>query len=450
MILDLDVPCHIWAVITENSVNAEAFYPFFLQNPQICTDSRQIEPGCLFFALQGENHNGNLYATEALEKGAVRAIVDDPNIRLNDQMILVDNVLGFLQSLALHHRKQLNIPVVAITGSNGKTTTKELVKSVLRQQYHTIATSGNLNNHIGVPLTILKADQTTEMLVVEMGANHPGEIRDLCHLALPTHGLITNIGKAHLEGFGSLEGVKKAKGELFEFVAATDGVFFLNHDDYQLIDLVDSYPTCSYGTREPCQIRIRLTQSIPTLRVLWLNPGESGPISISSHLSGDYHLSNIGAAIAVGHHFGLDPDRVATGIESYVPDNMRSQWIDTGRNRVLLDAYNANPTSMEAAIRLVVSMDSQNCLLILGDMFELGTTSSKEHWELLSLIDKLGLEQVMLVGKEFDRFREEFPFMFFKTFELLQDFLKDFGPTDSLILVKGSRGMRMERVVPYL
>jgi UDP-N-acetylmuramoyl-tripeptide--D-alanyl-D-alanine ligase len=262
--------------------------------------------------------------------------------------------------------------------------------------------------------------------------------------------LITNIGKAHLEGFGSLEGVKKAKGELFEFVAATDGVFFLNHDDYQLIDLVDSYPTCSYGTREPCQIRIRLTQSIPTLKVLWLNPGESGPISISSHLSGDYHLSNIGAAIAVGHHFGLDPDRVATGIESYVPDNMRSQWIDTGRNRVLLDAYNANPTSMEAAIRLVVSMDSQNCLLILGDMFELGTTSSKEHWELLSLIDKLGLEQVMLVGKEFDRFREEFPFMFFKTFELLQDFLKDFGPTDSLILVKGSRGMRMERVVPYL
>jgi UDP-N-acetylmuramoyl-tripeptide--D-alanyl-D-alanine ligase len=426
------------------------FYNLFLQYPQICTDSRKVEPGCLFFALRGDHHDGNQYAAQALEQGAVYSVVDNPELAPGKQMILVDDVLRFLQELALHHRRQLQVPVVGITGSNGKTTTKELVHSVLKQQFRTIATAGNLNNHIGVPLTILRADPSTEMMVVEMGANHPGEIRDLCRIALPTHGLITNIGKAHLEGFGSLEGVRQAKKELYDHLTASNGIVFLNGDDQQLVTLMGGYPAKTYGLGSGCFVRMGITSSVPTLEVEWLNPPQAKKVKIPTSLSGDYHLPNIGAAVAVGNSFGMDPEQIATGIASYVPGNMRSQWLDTGRNRIFLDAYNANPTSMEAAIRLIAGMESRHRVLILGDMLELGEVSGKEHRELLNLVASLGMDQVLLAGAEFALFSDDFPFQFFTQTGLLEEYLRNNPVSGCLILVKGSRAMTLERVVDYL
>ncbi|MFO7616834.1 MAG: UDP-N-acetylmuramoyl-tripeptide--D-alanyl-D-alanine ligase [Bacteroidales bacterium] len=426
------------------------FYKLFLQHPQICTDSRKVESGCLFFALRGDHHDGNQYAALALENGAAYAVVDQSEVMIGNRMILVDNVLRFLQELALHHRRQLRIPVIGITGSNGKTTTKELIHSVLKQEYRTIATTGNLNNHIGVPLTLLRADQSTEMLVVEMGANHPGEIRDLCRIALPTHGLITNVGKAHLEGFGSLEGVRQAKKELYDFLIGSGGRVFLNGDDPQLSTLAGGYPACTYGSGKECDVRIALAASLPALELEWLNARPEGPLRIPTHLSGDYHLSNIGAAIAVGKSFGMDPQMIAAGIASYIPGNMRSQWLETDRNLIFLDAYNANPTSTEAAIRLIARMEGRKRILILGDMLELGEASDKEHSDLLNLVLKLGFGQVFLVGSHFFQLRNDYPFQFFSETGLLEEHLREDPLAGCLILVKGSRAIALEQVVDYL
>ncbi len=435
-----------WKII----LNPQDFYKIFLQYQQICTDSRKVQPGCLFFGLRGDVHNGNDYAAAALQQGCVLAVVDDPKVVKSDQYLLVEDSLVFLQELAAFHRSKLNAPVIGLTGTNGKTTTKELINNVLKQKYRTIANSGNLNNHLGVPLTLLRADHSTEMIIVEMGANHPGEIRTLCQIARPTHGLVTNIGKAHLEGFGSFEGVRQTKRELFDFLKDTGGTVFINSDDPTLTGLIGDYPTVTYGSSNNSAVRGTGIISTRFLDVRWENPGDGIPAEIQTHLTGTYNLHNILAAVAVGVFFHVSPSQIVYGLESYKPDNLRSQWEQTARNSLLIDAYNANPSSMSIALNHFALLDLPNKVVILGDMFELGKESAREHLDILKIAQTLQFHKVLVTGAEFFAYRERFPFGFFKDPSQLQDYLEVDPLSGCTVLLKGSRGMKLERLVPYL
>ena len=418
----------------------------------VSTDSRKIEPGCVFFALRGENFNGNQYALTALEKGASYAIVDDLDLAEQDRCILVDDVLTTLQDLARYHRRQLHIPIIAITGSNGKTTTKELIAAVLGSQYRIHYTQGNLNNHIGVPLTLLQLDQPLEVAVIEMGANHQGEIDLLCRIAEPTHGLITNIGKAHLEGFGGIEGVKKGKSELYRYLAEKNGLAFVNNNEPFLIDLSAVvrkriyYELSEVPDPQHKPYEVKLLQLQPFIRVAFLDD-HAQLIESSSKLMGVHNFQNIKTAITLGKYFKVPGEKIKAAIESYNPNMNRSQVIPWGSNSILLDAYNANPSSMEVALRTFAESAAQQRVAILGDMFELGDAAPSEHERVAQMAKSLNLDQVILVGNNFAAAAHALDCLHFSNGADLKIWFSAQIWENTAFLIKGSRGMALEKLL---
>jgi len=419
-------------------------YDLYLRHPSVQTDTRQLRPGDLFFALKGPNFNANLLAITALEAGAAYAVVDEFPATDDPRLIKVANVLETLQQLAGHHRRQLDIPVLAITGSNGKTTTKELVHAVLQTTYRTATTKGNLNNHIGVPLTILRIPGDTEIAVIEMGANHLGEIAGYCTYALPTHGLITNTGKAHLEGFGSLEGVRKGKGELYDHLREHAGTAFIMWDYDYLRDMSHGIPhKFTYGTNGGEDLTGTVERNNDFLQVAILK-GADIPL-LKTRLVGDYNLPNVLAAVAVGKYFKVGDIHIRSAIEAYTPTNSRSQMIQHGVNQVILDAYNANPSSMAAAIENFARMDAPAKVLMLGGMKELGDESIEEHQRLIDLIERYPWQAVALVGGDFAHVKH--PFTFLPDTNKARAWLQQKAFEHATILIKGSRGIAMENVL---
>jgi UDP-N-acetylmuramoyl-tripeptide--D-alanyl-D-alanine ligase len=418
-------------------------YQLYKKNPFIQTDSRKIKKGEIFFALKGDNFNGNLFAEEAIHKGAAAVIVDEDIAFKHEGILKVDNVLHALQELAKYHRKQFSIPFLAITGSNGKTTTKELIHAVLSSHYITYTTEGNLNNHIGIPLTILKVKADAQMAVIEMGANHQKEIEGYCTYTLPTHGLITNIGKAHLEGFGGIEGVKKGKGELFDFLRNKQATVFVYNDQDALKDLSKGLThTITYGTQK-ADIKGNIIQAKPFLSVHIESAKELD--TLQTQLVGDYNCANVLAAVAVGMHFNVPAEKIKEAIESYTPTNSRSQLIQSGSNDIVLDAYNANPSSMSLAIQNFAQQPNPHKILLLGSMAELGEASEKEHQQIIDLIQTYSWDAVVLVGKEFAKIKH--PFHQFSNAEEAGLWLKNYAPKHKAILVKGSRSSTMEKTI---
>jgi UDP-N-acetylmuramoyl-tripeptide--D-alanyl-D-alanine ligase len=426
-------------------MNTEELYKIFLQYRSVQTDTRKLKEGDLFFALKGPNFNANEFAQKAIDAGATYAIVDDEQYHIGGKTILVDDVLTSLQQLAKHHRQQFNIPFIAITGSNGKTTTKELTHSVLSSSFKTYTTEGNLNNHIGVPLTILKIKQDAEMAVIEMGANHLGEIASYCEIALPTHGLITNCGKAHLEGFGSEEGVRKGKGELYDHLRENKGTAFVMWDYPYLREMSKGIPEVyTYGTQEATIIG-NVLKSTRYLEVKF-DKGLNG--TISTNLVGDYNLPNVLGAVAVGKYFEIEETKIRTAIESYTPTNSRSQLIEKHSNKIILDAYNANPSSMKAAIENFAKADGNEKILALGAMAELGTDSLKEHKDIIREIDKHQWKDVILVGGDF--MNVDHTYRKFNCSAEAGEWLQNSRHENSFFLIKGSRSMQMEKLLDYL
>lgn len=427
-------------------MQTEKLYKIFLQNPAIQTDSRKIKPGDLFFALTGPNFNGNAFAEKAVEQGAAYAIIDKPEYQKDERYIIVRDVLKTLQKLAKHHRQQSDIPVIAITGSNGKTTTKELLTAVLRKKFRTQATEGNLNNHIGVPLTLLKLKKDTEIAIVEMGANHLHEIEAYCQIALPTHGIITNCGKAHIEGFGSEEGVRKAKGELYDFLRDHNGTIFRNADLSYLQEMSNGIMhQITYGTANAKYIGRPLSEGL-FLKMAVLSSGSE--TSVQTQLVGDYNFPNVMAAIAGGRHFGIPVEQIKEAIENYRPDNSRSQYLKAGTNHIILDAYNANPTSMKAAISNFARASVQRKMLWIGAMKEMGAEEAAEHEALVDYIKKFDWENVILVGAPFYPCRNGFTW--FESSDEAAEFIKASKPEQAAILIKGSRGSKMEKLLEAL
>ena len=424
-------------------------YEIFIKYPKISTDSRRIEKDSLFFALKGDNFNGNTYAATALENGAAYSIIDEADCQKDDRFILVEDVLTTLQQLATYHRLQIDMPIIAITGTNGKTTTKELVTAVLSRNFRVDCTKGNLNNHIGVPLTLLSMSASTQIGIVEMGANHPGEITALCEIALPNLGLITNVGMAHLEGFGSFEGVKKTKAELYRFVEETEGKIFLNTTNPHLTEMAGAVDRIAYKTSKKGEgIEGELIQSSPFMVFQVKFP--KGWLYIKSNLAGGYNLENALAAVCVGNYFSVSPLEIKAAIEEYHPSNNRSQFIKTAHNQLLMDAYNANPTSMAAALENFEAFDAPLKGVILGDMFELGEASHEEHQKIADKLSTMNLTMVLLAGKEFARCRFPSGFLVFEDNKLLIDHIESTNPQGYLFLIKGSRGMKLETVVDLL
>ncbi len=412
----------------------------------MCTDTRKIAPGCLFFALKGDNFDGNAFARKAIDSGAAYAIVDNPTFSDGDKYIVVPDVLQMLQQLANYHRLKFSIPVIAITGSNGKTTTKELITAVLSRKYAIHATVGNLNNHIGIPLTLLAMPKGTEIAIVEMGANHQREIAGYCEIAEPNYGVITNCGKAHIEGFGGEEGVRKGKGELYQYLKGSRGTIFRNVD----LDYLDNMAAgitsqITYGSRNANYIGIPIINS--GFAGLKLTYG-GDDVQINSRLVGGYNFPNLMTAVAIGLHFKVPVSDIRDAIEGYKPGNSRSQLIQVGSNSVILDAYNANPTSMKAAILNMVATDAPNKVLWLGGMKEMGDDEQKEHAELVSLVSDHEWAHVILVGKEFADVSDNY--MRFDTSSDAATYIKVHMPTNSTILIKGSRGSRMEVMLEAL
>ncbi|MDC6390674.1 UDP-N-acetylmuramoyl-tripeptide--D-alanyl-D-alanine ligase [Maribacter sp. PR1] len=418
-------------------------HKIFLDYPNICTDTRKIKKNDIFFALKGDNFNGNKYADEALNKGASFAIIDEKKF-YGDQKILVKDVLSTLQELAKFHRKFSKAKVIGLTGSNGKTTTKELINAVLSQKYKTIATSGNLNNHIGVPLTLLSIKKDTEIAIVEMGANHQKEIDFLSKLTEPDFGYITNFGKAHLEGFGGVDGVIKGKSELYDYLISEDKGVFMNADDsIQQKKLKGYIKKYGFSTSNPKFYQIKLVSANPFV------VAEAEQTKIYSNLIGDYNFTNCCAAILIGKYFNVTLQKIKSGIEGYTPSNNRSQIIKKNGNHIILDAYNANPTSMSAAILNFAKMKSENKVLFLGDMFELGDSAKDEHQEIALLARKLDFEKVYLIGKNFNEIESNY--LIFESFDDLKThLLKNKTITNSSIFIKGSRGMALERILELL
>ena len=430
----------------------EEIYQLFKQHPNIITDSRKVEPGCLFFALKGERFNGNDYAAQAVANGAVCAIVDEPVGLSADRSIQVPDVLAALHQLSTHHRRQFNIPVLAITGSNGKTTTKELVSAVLSSHYPTHFTQGNLNNHIGVPLTLLAMPAKTEIAIVEMGANHPGEIDFLCRIAEPTHGLITNVGKAHLEGFGGFEGVKRTKSELYRYLAERNGLVFINMDEPFLTELAEGNRLRLFYHKseapDPANIpfEVKSVAEEPFLEVAFL--AEDGQLThVKSQLFGQYNFNNIMTAVVISKYFKVPAKKIKAAIEGYVPSNNRSQLKEIDSNTFILDAYNANPTSMKSAIVAFAKMSAKHKVAILGAMKELGEYSDGEHLAMAELASKSGLDKVILVGEEFRQGAETTGAVFFENTEKLKPWFAAQNFVNTHFLIKGSRSVGLERIV---
>jgi len=423
----------------------EELYSIFQQYPSVQTDTRQLKTGDIFFALKGPNFNGNHFVANAFEMGAVYAIIDEATALLDDRTILVEDVLETLQDLARYHRQQLSIPFLAITGSNGKTTTKELIHAVLSTTFRTYTTSGNLNNHIGVPLTLLKIKNDAEMAVIEMGANHQQEIASYCKVALPTHGLITNCGKAHLEGFGGEEGVRKGKGELFDFLRGNNGAAFIMKDYDYLQDMSRQIKEIfTYGTIEG-DIVGTATASDPFL-ITHFTKGFSG--TIATQLVGSYNLPNVLAAVAVGKYFNIEDTLIRTALETYTPTNSRSQLVRRGSNIIILDAYNANPSSMKLAIENFAKTQADNKVLVLGAMAELGAESLEEHRQLVEEIKKHQWKEVLLVGGDFMKITH--PFHALHNAEEAGKWLQNHAFASTHFLLKGSRSTGMEKVLDFI
>lgn len=418
-------------------------YAVFVQHPNIQTDSRKIQPGDVYFALKGPNFNGNQFAQQALQQGAAFAVVDEPVNFVDERLITTQDVLSTLQALAKYHRQQFTIPFIAITGSNGKTTTKELIHEVLSTSFITYTTKGNLNNHIGIPLTILSVKKDAQMAVIEMGANHQKEIESYCEYTLPTHGLITNCGKAHLEGFGGLEGVKKGKGELFQYLKAHNGTAFIMADYpylHQMSEGIDQLET--YGTQAAALTGVVQSGS-EFLEVQFT--GGTNIASIRTQLVGDYNLPNVLVAVKMGQYFGVAEDKIKMALEQYAPSNSRSQLMEKNGRKIILDAYNANPTSMKAAIENFAAMEGNNKILLLGGMMELGEESSAEHEALVQLIDQYQWAAVVLVGGDFKNLTH--PYIYFDTAIEAKPWLAQSANQQAMLLVKGSRSMQMEKVL---
>lgn len=427
-------------------MNIAQLHQLFLKSAGVSTDTRNIKSGTLFFALKGDRFNGNEFADKAMSFGASFAVIDDANYKQNDRYIVVEDVLKCLQELARFHRRYLNLKIIAITGSNGKTTTKELIHSVLTQKYNTIATKGNLNNHIGVPLTLLSMTEDTALGIVEMGANHQNEIEFLCSIAEPDFGYITNFGKAHLEGFGGIEGVIKGKSELYDYLMAHNKFIFFNaNDPIQNEKLLDYQSKMGFSFNNSENYTVRMLESEPFVKLAVEN------IKITSNLIGKYNFSNICAACLIGTYFEVPIDNIKLAIETYIPINNRSQILENGGNKIILDAYNANPTSMKAAIDSFAKSDSNNCIAILGDMYELGEDSGKEHKEIASYASSNLKGQVFLVGALFfDAAINKPNITYFKAFEDLQNHFSLETYSNTTFLVKASRGMALERILDYI
>lgn len=421
-------------------------YNLYKAHPRISTDTRKLTPNSIFFALKGDNFNGNKFAEQALAEGCAYAIIDEVDYQANDRCILVTDVLTTLQELATYHRRQLKIPIIGITGSNGKTTTKELILAALSTQYRTSATFGNLNNHIGVPLTLLSIPTTCEIAVIEMGANHREDIAELARIALPDYGIITNIGKAHLEGFGGLEGVEYAKSRLYEFVRSSDGQVFVNGDNQQLMRLSDGLRQITYGTNSDHFLHAVLEQASPFLKISWLRGKEI--VAIDTQILGRYNFENVLAALCIGSFFGISKDNMVQALSQYQSDNNRSQLLEKGTNTILLDAYNANPVSMAAALANFSNWEShQPKLAILGDMFELGEFAEQEHQEIIGLLQSLGFEQALLVGENFAKCELPDSYLSFPKTDEAIGYLQGKKISGHTLLIKGSRGIRLERLL---
>lgn len=428
--------------------NVEKIYKLYLSNPVICTDTRNIFPGSLFFALKGQNFNGNSFAAQALESGARYAVIDEAGYQTSDKCILVDDVLNTLQLLANYHRRQLKFPFLAITGSNGKTTTKELIRNVLSKKYNTIATKGNLNNHIGVPLTILSIPVDAQFAVIEMGANHRGEIESYCKIAEPDYGLITNVGKAHLEGFGGFEGVKIGKGELYKSISENGKAIFINADNIHLSEMSELFKVktkINYGKKDEYYCSGKLISETSGLKVEWKCGDNSG--IINSSIIGSYNFENILSAVCVGNYFNVPAKDINAAVEEYIPDNSRSQVIVRGSNTIILDAYNANPTSMDAALDNFSKISSDNKIVFLGEMAELGNESEKEHHGIINKLKRNNYAKIILVGNNFVPYAGELNYLHFQNSELATQWLKNNPVTNSYILIKGSRSTKMERIL---
>lgn len=424
----------------------EQLHQLFLTSSGVTTDTRNIKKGQIFFALKGDNFNGNNFAKQAIEKGAAFAIIDEAVTPSMANFILVDSVITTLQDLARFHRRFLNIPILAITGSNGKTTSKELIHAVLRKKFKTVATAGNLNNHIGVPLSLLSMKKDTEFGIVEMGANHHGEIANLCNIAQPDFGYITNFGKAHLEGFGSLEGVIKAKSELYNHLKENEKLLFLNLDDpTQRIQSTAYSRNYSFGTSAPANVKVEYLETSKTAEVVI-----NGKVYNSS-LYGSYNAINIAASVCIGNYFKVSAEFMEKAIISYVPTNNRSQIVNIGKTTILMDAYNANPTSMKATLESFQKSSEKDKVVILGDMFELGKTSAEEHQAIADYVEEIELKKAYLVGKNFFKVNTyKDTITKFESFQELAEAFKNIDLGSSYVLIKGSRGMALERLLEVI
>ncbi|TAE30455.1 MAG: UDP-N-acetylmuramoyl-tripeptide--D-alanyl-D-alanine ligase [Cytophagales bacterium] len=427
-------------------------YKKFLECTGVSTDTRSITPDCLFVALRGPSFNANSFALDALTKGARYAVVDDPAVAAQDpRCLLVADGLTALQDLARHHRQTLTIPVVGLTGSNGKTTTKELIAGVLSKKYALYATQGNLNNHIGVPLTVLSLNEQHELAVVEMGANHQQEIALLSSICQPTHGLITNVGKAHLEGFGGIEGVRIGKGELYDYLARTGGTVFVNASDPVLMDMYRQRQGFGNAVFYLENNQPELLSESPVVVYRTGTPDRAEGREVTTHLPGRYNFMNMAAALAIGEHFGVETDEAHHAIADYNPTNNRSQVVTKGTNTILLDAYNANPSSMAAAIQQFMQQPAQRKLVILGDMYELGDDSPAEHEALGELVAQGNFDVVILSGKDMKYALEHLPRAYYFPDKFsLHNWIIDHPMQNTHILIKGSRGMKLETVVPFI
>lgn len=430
----------------------DSIYQIFLKCQSVTTDSRNCPKNSLFIALKGESFDGNLFAAQALEKGCSYVIVDNPEyyVEKDQRYLLVDDTLKALQELATHHRQQINTPIIGITGTNGKTTTKELIACALSTTYNILYTQGNLNNHIGVPLTLLQLKKEHEIAVIEMGANHPGEIAFLAQIAKPNYGLITNVGKAHLEGFGSFEGVIKTKGELYDFLRLDpQSVVFIHHENKHLETIAKQLTLIEYGTHSSLYINGEIANNnSPFLSLIW-KKGERGNIqTINSRLIGDYNLPNVLAAIAIATYFNISPEKINQALENYTPKNNRSQLKVTKSNSLIIDAYNANPTSMMAALENFKKIDTPHKMLILGDMKELGTESLTEHQKIVDYLTKSQFEKIWLVGEQFSSVNHSF-----RSYQSAQDIIEELKqePIEGhTILIKGSNSTKLYTIVDYL
>ncbi len=421
-------------------------YDLFIHNPQITTDSRNCPKGSIFFALKGDKFDGNQYAGKALASGCVYAVIDNPDYYIGERTILVDNVLKTLQQLAHHHRKVLGLPIIGITGTNGKTTTKELLAAVLSTKFNLLYTEGNFNNHIGVPLTLLRLTHDHEMAVIEMGASHPGDIKELVDIVHPNYGIITNVGRAHLEGFGSFEGVIRTKGELYDYIRRSKGKIFIKKENEYLQSIAKGIEQITYGNGDDAFASGQVVSCDPFLVFNWKQQGKLH--TVETHIIGSYNLDNVLAAVAVGRFFKIPAERISRAIAAYEPTNNRSQFKKTDNNELIIDAYNANPSSMKVALDNFITMPVQPKAIILGDMRELGPTSDELHAEVVAQIKKGQFDKVFLCGEHFSKVGKEFsPFA---TTEAMVEELRNQPLKGYHILIKGSHSMGLEKLADIL